>query len=361
VAVFQRAGVPPVTGNAGRKGNFGNNCISRDTTNQEREKIMVTKPKKSLFRLSRGIFVIASFLACAAFVFVWSMPLIAESQKHFSSPEDAMKGLVEAVKAEDKAALDQIFGPSAKELRSSDEVQAAAEFKEFAKRVAEKTSLVKENDSKVIITIGNENWPFPIPLVKTNGLWFFDTEAGKEEILNRRIGEDELTAILVCRSYVKAQREYVLKDWNGDGILAYAQKLRSDPGKKNGLFWRHAPSEAISPLGELVAQARVEGYKKAKSLFKEIPVPFHGYYFKILTEQGEHAPGGKYNYIINGNMVGGFGLIAFPANWGKSGVMAFIVNQLGKVYQKNLGPNTSKTAQTMQSYDPDETWTPVKE
>jgi hypothetical protein len=305
---------------------------------------------------------IAALLVTAVSVSVWSMPLMAAaSQKLFPSPEDALKGLVEAVKAEDKAALDQIFGPSAKDLRSSDEVQAAAEFEEFTKHVAEKTSLVKENDSKVIIYIGNENWPFPIPLVKMNGQWFFDTEAGKEEILNRRIGEDELTAILVCRTYVKAQREYILKDWDGDGILAYAQKLRSDPGKKNGLFWRHAPGEAVSPLGEIVAQARMEGYKKAKSVFKEQPVPFHGYYFNILTKQGEHAPGGKYDYIINGNMVGGFSLVAFPSNWGKSGVMTFIVNQQGKVFQKNLGPDTLKIAQELQSYDPDETWTPVKE
>ncbi len=287
--------------------------------------------------------------------------MAAASQKHFSSPEDALKGLVEAVKAKDNAALEKIFGPSAKDLRSRDEVQAAAEFEEFTKHVAEKTSLVKENGSKVIIHIGNENWPFPIPLVKKDGQWFFDTEAGKEEVLNRRIGEDELTAILVCRSYVKAQREYILKDWDGDGILAYAQKLRSDPGKKNGLFWRHAKGEPASPLGELVAQARMGGYKKEKSLFKEQPVPFHGYYFKILTKQGAHAPGGKYDYIVNGNMVGGFGLVAFPSNWGKSGVMTFIVNQQGKVFQKNLGADTLKMAQDVDTYDPDETWAPVKE
>jgi len=323
---------------------------------------MVTIQQKFLSRSSRGMIFIAALLVTAMAVFILSMPLMAaESQKRFSSPEDALKGLVEAVKAKDKAALDRIFGPSGKDLRSSDEVQAAAEFEEFTKHAAEKTSLVKVNDSKVIIHIGNENWPYPIPLVKVNGKWIFDTEAGKEEVLNRRIGEDELTAILVCRSYVKAQREYVLKDWDGDGILAYAQKLRSDPGTKNGLFWRHAPGEAVSPLGELVAQARIEGYKKEKSVFKEQPMPFHGYYFKILTKQGEHAPGGKYDYIINGNMVGGFGLVAFPSNWGKSGVMAFIVNQQGKVFQKNLGPDTSSIAQEMQAYDPDETWTLVKE
>jgi hypothetical protein len=304
----------------------------------------------------------AALLVTAASVFFWSIPLMAAtSQKQFPSPEDALKVLVEAVKAKDKTALDQIFGPAGKDLRSSDEVQAIKEFEEFTKHVTEKTSLAKENDSKVIIYIGNESWPFPIPLVKANGQWFFDTAAGKEEVLNRRIGEDELTAILVCRSYVKAQSEYILKDWDGDGIIAYAQKLRSDPGKRNGLFWRHAPGEESSPLGELIAQARMEGYKKDKSLFKEQPVPFHGYYFKILTKQGVHAPGGKYDYIINGNMVGGFGLVAFPSNWGTSGVMTFIVNQQGKVFQKNLGPDTMKIAQEMQSYDPDETWTAAKE
>jgi hypothetical protein len=305
---------------------------------------------------------IAALLVAAVSVSGWSKPLMAApAQKLFSSPEDALKGLVEAVKAKNNAALDEIFGPSAKDLRSGDEVQAAAEFEEFVKHVAEKTSLMKVNDAKVIIHLGNENWPFPIPLVKTNGQWFFDPEAGKEEVLNRRIGEDELTAILVCRTYVKAQRDYILKDWDNDGVLAYAQKLRSDPGKKNGLFWRHAPGEAASPLGEVVAQARMEGYKKEKSLFKEQPVPFHGYYFKILTKQGAHAPGGKYDYIINGNMVGGFGLVAFPSNWGKTGVMAFIVNQQGKVFQKNLGQDTLKTAQDMNTYDPDDTWTAVRE
>jgi hypothetical protein len=323
---------------------------------------METRRQKSLFRSSRGVVFIAVLLVCAAFIVAWSMPIMAAaSQKLFSTPEDALKGLVEAIKIRDKAALDQIFGPSSKDLLSGDAVQDAAESEEFARLVAEKTSLVKENDSKVIISIGNENWPFPIPLVKTNGQWFFDTEAGKEEILNRRIGEDELTAILVCRTYVKAQREYVLQDWDGDGILAYAQKLRSDPGKKNGLFWRHAPGEPVSPLGELVAQARMAGYKKEKSLFKEQPIPFHGYYFKTLTRQGKNAPGGKYNYIINGNMVGGFALVAFPSNWGKSGVMTFIVNQQGKVYQKNLGPDTLKMEQDVDTYDPDKTWTPVKE
>ena len=324
---------------------------------------METIQQKSVFRPSRGMAFIAALFVIALFIFAGSMPAVgAPSQRLFSSPEDALKTLIEAVNAEDKTVLDQIFGPSGKDLRSGDAVQDAAEYKEFAKHLAEKTDLVKENDLKVILHVGNENWPYPVPIVKYNDQWFFDTEAGKEEILNRRIGEDELTAILVCRAYVKAQREYVLKEWDGDGIFAYAQKLRSDPGKRNGLFWRATQGEEVSPLGELVALARYEGYKKNKAVFKEAePSPFHGYYFKILTRQGKSVPGGKYNYIVNGNMVGGFALVAFPSNWGKSGVMTFIVNQQGKVYQKNLGPGTMKIAPEMKLYNPDKTWAPVNE
>lgn len=322
---------------------------------------MRTVQKESLFCLSRGLVFIASLLVASTLFFAWSTSeAAAASQALFSSPEDALKALVEAVSAKDKDALAQIFGPSAKDLRSGDEVQAATEFEEFAKHLAEKADLVKEGDSKVILQMGKENWPFPIPLVRKNEQWFFDTEAGREEILNRRIGEDEFTAILVCRSYVKAQREYALKDWDGDEVRAYAQKLRSDPGRKNGLFWKAKPGEEVSPFGELVARAWMEGYKKEKAAFREEPAPFHGYYFKILERQGKNAPGGKYNYVINGNMVGGFALVAFPSNWGKSGVMTFIVNQQGKVFQKNLGPDTMKIAREMKDYDPDNSWTPVK-
>lgn len=225
---------------------------------------METIQKESILR-SRDMAFIAALLVAVMLIFAWSKPEVgAASQKLFSSPENALKALVEAVKAKDKAALDQILGPSAKDLRSEDEVQAAAEFEEFSKNLAEKTNLVKERDSKVILHIGNENWPFPIPIVSKNDQWFFDTEAGKEEILNRRIGEDELTAILVCRTYVKAQREYALKDWDGNEVLAYAQKLRSDPGKKNGLFWRAKLGEEVSPFGELVARAWKEGYKRKR-------------------------------------------------------------------------------------------------
>lgn len=317
---------------------------------------------KSIIYSPRGIFVLSVFLIASTLILaVGPSEIGASSQKMFASPEDAMKSLVAAVAAKDKEILNQIFGPSGKDLKSKDEVQAATELQEFAAHLAEKTELVKESDSKMILHVGHESWPFPIPIVKKDDHWFFDTEAGKEEILNRRIGEDELTAIFVCRSYVKAQREYALKDWNGDGILAYAMKLRSDTGKKNGLFWRTKPGEELSPFGELIAKARMEGYKKGNSLFKEKPEPFHGYYFKILTKQGKNAPGGKFSYIINGNMVSGFALVAFPSDWGKSGVMTFIVNRQGKVFQKNMGPKTLNIALRMKSYNPDQSWTPVKE
>lgn len=330
---------------------------------RERENTMDTVQQTSASRPSQGMAFTTSFLFTLLVIFVWSMPVFgAPSRMFFSSPEDAVSSLVKAIQSKDIEALNLIFGPSGKELRSGDEVQDESEFKELSGYLSEKTSLVKESDTKVILHVGKENWPFPIPIVKVNDQWLFDTDAGKEEILNRRIGENELTAILVCKSYVRAQREYVLKDWDGDGALAYAQKLRSDPGKRNGLYWKAAKGEEGSPLGELLAKARMEGYRKKKAAFKEEkPEPFHGYYFKILTRQGKRAPGGKYNYIINGNMVGGFALVAFPSNWGKSGIMAFIVNQQGKVYQKNLGPNTLKIAQEMRSYRPNETWTPVKE
>jgi hypothetical protein len=323
---------------------------------------MKTMPDDSVFHSARRIAFVAALSAITVLFFVWRVPEAgATSQRYFASPEDAVKALVEAVKSKDAAELDQIFGPARKELLTDDEVQRATGLEAFAKHLAEKTELVKENDSTVILHIGNENWPFPIPIVRKDGQWFFDTEAGKEEILNRRIGENELTAILVCRTYVKAQREYALKDWENTGVLAYAQKLRSDHGRKNGLFWRTKPGEEMSPFGELVAQAWKEGYKRKKAAFRTEPTPFHGYYFRILTSQGKNAPGGKYNYIINGNMVAGFALVAFPANWKRSGVMTFIVNQQGKVYEENLGPETTKIAQEMKSYNPDDTWTLVKE
>ena len=178
--------------------------------------------------------------------------------------------------------------------------------------------------------------------MKQAGQWFFDSEAGREEILNRRIGANELGAIQVCRAYLQAQREYASVDRTGDGVLEYAQHLRSTPGTHDGLYWSTRTGDELSPLGPLVAQARVEGYRQKT---------------KILTRQGKHAPAGKCNYVINGHMIAGFALVAWPAEWGNTGVMTFVVNQQGKVYQKNLGPKTASIAQAITTYDPDSTWT----
>ncbi len=286
--------------------------------------------------------------------------LLAADEKTFSSPEAAVAALVTAATSHDTNALRAIFGPEAHDLVSPDAVQATNEYKVFVQRLTEKTQVITNSDSTVTLELGADDWPFPIPLVEQGGQWFFDTAAGKAEILRRRIGMDELGAIDVCRAYVEAQREYASEDRLGDGVLAYAQYLRSTPGTHDGLFWPAKPDEALSPLGPLVAQARVEGYHRSAKMMNEQTAPYHGYYFKILTRQGKHAPGGKYNYIINGRMIAGFALVAWPAEWGNTGVMTFIVNQQGKVYQKNLGPRTVKIAAAMTTYDPDDTWTLVQ-
>jgi hypothetical protein len=192
--------------------------------------------------------------------------------------------------------------------------------------------------------------------VKINGQWFFDTEAGVNELLNRRIGRNELDVLDTMRAFVDAQREFASKDRNGSGVLQYARRLASTPGKKDGLYWPADTDGEESPMGPFVADAQEEGYKVQVDGQSTTRVPFHGYYFKILTAQGSHAPGGKYNYIINGNMIGGFALVAWPADYGSSGIMTFIVNQQGRVYQKDLGPQTSQIAAAMTEYDPGPGW-----
>src|ERR1035437_4430613 len=282
--------------------------------------------------------------------------LIAAGEERFSSPEAAADALKAAVEARDTNSLHAIFGPVGHGLVSVDVVEAAQEREMFMNRVKEKVNLVAASDSKDEIQLGADGWPFPIPLVKQEGQWHFDTEAGKEEILNRRIGANELGAIQVCCAYVQAQREYASADQNTDEVLEYAQHLRSTPGTHDGLYWSTRTGDQLSPLGPLVAQARGEGYRQQNKILTEEQPPYHGYYFKVLIRQGKHAPGGKYSYIINGHMIAGFALVAWPAEWGNTGVMTFIVNQRGKVYQKNLGPKTSLIANAMTAYDPDTTW-----
>jgi len=284
----------------------------------------------------------------------------AVEEQTFDSPNEAVSALVTAAQNDDTNAIHLIFGPAGHELISPDVVQATDEFKMFKERLAELTRLIPNSDSNATLELGVDGWPFPIPLVKQGAQWHFDSAAGKNEIFARRIGRDEMGTIDVCNAYVEAQREYASQDRMGDGVLAYAQFLRSTPGTHDGLFWpANQPGEELSPLGPLIAQACVEGYHRAAKMLNDEQAPYHGYYVKILTGQGKHAPCGKFKYLINGRMIAGFALVAWPAEWGDTGVMTFVVNQQGKVYQKNLGSNTAKIAKAMTLYDPDDTWTPA--
>jgi len=277
----------------------------------------------------------------------------------FNSPQDAISAMLTAAQNQDTNRMEDIFGSEGHQLVSPDSVQAAQSYDIFVRRLTEKVVIVTNSDDDLTLLLGDDGWSFPIPLVEEGGQWFFDTAAGKQEILNRRIGMNELGAIAVCRTYVDAQREYASQDRDGDGVLNYAQFLRSDPGTHDGLFWPAQPGEELSPFGPLIAAAHAEGYEHTARMMNEHLAPYHGYYFKILTRQGKHAPGGKYNYIINGHMIAGFALVAWPAEWGNTGVMTFTVNQQGKVYQCNLGKKTAKLASGMTTFDPDDKWTLV--
>ena len=289
-----------------------------------------------------------------------ALPLtaLAQEEQAFNSPTDAINALVEAAQNNDTNAIHLIFGPVGHEMISPNVGQATEEFKLCVQHLKEKTQLINNSDSNATLELGADGWPFPIPLIKQEGQWHFDTAAGRDEVLARRVGRDEIGAINVCHAYVDTQREYASQDRMGDGVLAYAQFLRSTAGQHDGLFWpANQPGDTLSPLGPLIAQARVEGYQRSAKKLNDEQTSYHGYYFKILTHQGKHAPGGKYDYIINGRMIGGFALVAWPDEWGNTGVMTFVVNQQGKVYQKNLGPKTAKTAKAMMCYDPDSSWT----
>lgn len=285
-----------------------------------------------------------------------SQPQPVVAQRLFASPDEAIKALQAATAAKDISALNEIFGPEVQELLTGDKVQDANNAQRFATVMAQGCTPVPEGEDKITLEVGTNNWPMPIPLVKTNGQWRFDTAAGKEEIINRHIGKDELYAIGVCRAYVAAQRQYASANPEAGGGVQYAQKFKSTPGKKDGLYWPAAQNEPASPFGPLVAEAQAEGYFKHKGTG---PHPFHGYYFRILTRQGQGAPGGKMNYMNHGNLTGGFALVAYPEHWDQSGIMTFIVNQDGKVYQRNFGEKTSRIAGAMKAYNPDSEWTLV--
>jgi hypothetical protein len=281
----------------------------------------------------------------------------AVKQKTFASPEEGVEALMAAMKKNDTKAILAILGPEAKSLiESGDQVSDRETRERFVKSYEESNKLVKSGDRKAILEVGKDEWPLPIPLVKEKAGWRFDTKEGNEELLNRRIGRNELDVIQVCLAIVDAEREYYQRDPDGDKLLQYAQKLISTKGKRDGLYWETKPNEQPSPLGSLVAQARAEGYKGAGGK----PPPYHGYYYKLLTGQGKDAPGGAYDYLVRGKMIGGFGVVAYPAQYGSSGIMTFIVNHDGVVYQKDLGPKTASLAQSMTKFNPDKTWTQVK-
>lgn len=318
---------------------------------------------KNAFRI--GLLLVASLAV--------SYPALSQTagQSTFATPEEAIKALSGAVQSKDHASLEKIFGSDYSQLLSGDEVEDANDLDNFASSLREFAELDKVDDSKYTVTVGQDKWPTPIPVVQKDGKWFFDTKAGLEEVMNRRVGENELSAISTVRAYAVAQWEYFTEsDWDHDAVAEYAQKLISSPGTHDGLYWETAEDSTPSPLGSLVAAARAEGYgpktqtpgaagkggaAKDEGGSSERS-PYHGYYFKVLTRQGAYAPGGKYNYIINGNMIAGYAMVAYPAKWGNSGVMTFVINQQGRVYQKNLGPNTDKLAVAMTEYNPDITW-----
>jgi hypothetical protein len=289
----------------------------------------------------------------------------APKQKLFATPEAAMQALVQAAKNADQKELNAIYGPEHEKLLSGDAVADANALKGFAERLGKAATLEKVNDTRYTLLVGEERWPSPIPIVKQGRKWRFDTAAGLDEILKRRIGQNELSAVMTCRAYVIAQWEYFTeaRDTAADGLAVYAQHFMSTPGRRDGLYWDVPEGGKPSPLGSLIAQERAEGYTPgaAKSSAAPKRSPYHGYYFRILKAQGPHAPGGKFGYVINGNMIAGYALVAYPDKWGSSGVMTFIVNQQGRVYEKNLGADTAALAAAITEYDPDPSWKLVRE
>ncbi|SDE06050.1 DUF2950 domain-containing protein [Bradyrhizobium brasilense] len=276
----------------------------------------------------------------------------ARAQQGFPNPEDAASALATAVKAGTSRAMLKVLGRDAADIiESGDDVADANARESFLSAYDAKHSIKADGNKKATLILGRDDFPFPIPLVNNNDGWSFDAAAGRREILYRRIGRNELAAIQTSLAYVDAQNEYAEKD-RGEGVGAYAQRIVSRPGKTDGLFWRD--DKDPSPLGELAAQAAAEGYKVG-----EQSMPYHGYYYRILKAQGSDAPGGALNYVVKGKMIGGFALVAYPAEYGNSGVMTFLVNHAGTVYQKDLGSRTDFLAKRMIVFDPDQTWKKV--
>jgi hypothetical protein len=299
----------------------------------------------------------ACALTIAAAALAAQNPAAQPTRKRFSTAEEAVQSVIKAAKANNQAELLEIFGAAAEDLISSgDKVADKRARQVILVAVKEKWELTSQGPNTKTLIIGNEKWPYPIPLVKDKGGWSFDTAAGREEILYRRVGRNELSTIKSCRVYVQAQKEYAQKSHDGKAAGLYAQKTSSEPGKQDGLYWKSGPGEELSPLGEFAAQASAEGYARSDSG----PTPFHGYLFRPLTAQGPAAPGGAKSYISDGEMKSGFALVAYPADYRNSGVMTLIVNQDGVIYERDLGEKTAQLATQITAYNPDKSWRKVQ-
>lgn len=313
--------------------------------------IFVHKRKNSLIKRVGYCIIIT-----AMFIFILDSESYAAkmTQRTFTSPDKAFDMLLAAVKSDDAGKLAALFGPQWKDIFPADKVANAKARERFAKAYDEKRRLENVGTNKVVLHVGDNDWPWPVPVVKTGNHWRFDTRAGIKEIIARRIGKNEVSAVQVCLAYVDSQLEYA-REHRFEGMGEYAQKLTSDPGKKNGLCWSSKDGEKPSLLGPLIAAAcKTEPTQPGTEIS-----PYHGFYYKILKSQGKDAPGGAYAYVVDGKMIGGFALVAYPAEYGSSGITTFIVNQDGIVYQKDLGKDTEKIAESMESYNPDSTWKKV--
>jgi hypothetical protein len=308
-------------------------------------------------RRTLGILVVGLALtAYAGLLLAQGSP--AAGKRTFATPDEAVRALMDAVKRESLDDLLGLFGQDGRDLIDSSDVATARQNRQvFAAAAAEGWRLVDQAPNTKQLVVGNEAWPFPIPLVKRGNTWYFDTAAGKEEVIDRRIGRNELTAIAVCHTYVDAQRHYAKEGHDGKPAGLFAATFRSDSGKQNGLYWVAARHEPPSPLGDLLAQAALEERRSGSDAGS--PAPFHGYYFKILTAQGASAPGGAKSYVVNGELSGGFALIAWPAQYDATGVMTFLIGQDNIVRQKDLGPDTDRIAAATKSYNPDASWRAV--
>ncbi len=294
-------------------------------------------------------------IAAAMAAFSVPVPAAQNSQREFATPEKAAAALVAAVRANDQPEILRILGADGEKLIHSGDTVADREGRQrFVTAYDEAHKVQVEGAGTAALIVGTQSWSLPIPIVNKADRWHFDTVASVRKIIDRRVGRNELSVIEVCRAYVEAQREYASQDRLGNGLHEYAQKFESNAGRHDGLYWEAAAGEGQSPLGPLVVKARAQGYTDDDHGFE--PAPYHGYFYRILTRQGAHAPGGAKDYIAAGHMTGGFALLAFPARWGDSGITTFIVNRDGIVFQKNLGPQTAGLARQITEYDPDPSW-----